>query len=69
MRLLTYVAAAAAMAALVWWQAEDRILGLVLRDLGVRGVFDRSIVGHHVHSRPLEAFLRDCYENGRGRDQ
>ncbi|MBK8163417.1 MAG: FtsX-like permease family protein [Gammaproteobacteria bacterium] len=28
MRLLSYVAAAAAMAALVWWQAEDRILGL-----------------------------------------
>ncbi|MGE0372441.1 MAG: ABC transporter permease [Gammaproteobacteria bacterium] len=27
-RLLTYGAAAAAMAALVWWQAEDRVLGL-----------------------------------------
>lgn len=50
------------------YRHEDRILGLVLRDLGVRGVFDRSIVGHHVHSRPLEAFLRDCYENGRGRE-
>jgi hypothetical protein len=47
---------------------EDRILGLVLRDLGLRGVFDRSIVGHHLHARPLDAFLRDCYENGRGRE-
>ena len=50
------------------YRHEDRVLGLVLRDLGVRGVFDRSIVGHHVHSRPLEAFLHDCYENGRGRE-
>lgn len=47
---------------------EDRIFGLVLRDLGVRGVFDPTIVARHVHSRPLEAFLRDCYENGRGRE-
>lgn len=47
---------------------EDRIFGLVLRDLGVGGIFDRSIVARHVHSRPLEAFLRDCYENGRGRE-
>ncbi|MGD9956352.1 MAG: glycosyltransferase family 2 protein [Candidatus Nanopelagicales bacterium] len=47
---------------------EDRILGLLLRELGLRGVFDRSIVAHHIHARPLEAFLRDCYENGRGRE-
>lgn len=50
------------------YRHEDRILGLVLRDLGVRGVFDRSIVGHHVHDRALDAFLRDAYENGRGRE-
>jgi glycosyltransferase involved in cell wall biosynthesis len=47
---------------------EDRLLGLVLRDLGLRGVFDRSIVGHHIHSRQLDAFLADCYQNGRGRE-
>lgn len=47
---------------------EDRILGLVLKDLGLRGVFDRGIVAHHIHARPLDAFLRDCFENGRGRE-
>jgi glycosyltransferase involved in cell wall biosynthesis len=47
---------------------EDRMLGLVLRDLGLRGVFDRSIVGHHIHARPLDAFLSDAYQNGRGRE-
>jgi hypothetical protein len=47
---------------------EDRMLGLVLRDLGVQGVFDRSIVGYHIHDRPLDAFLADAYQNGRGRE-
>lgn len=47
---------------------EDQLLGLVLRDLGLRAVFDRSLLAHHEHTRPLEAFLRDCYENGRGRE-
>lgn len=46
----------------------DRLLGLVLRDLGVHAQFDRALVAHHVHTRPLEVFLRDCYENGRGRE-
>jgi glycosyltransferase involved in cell wall biosynthesis len=50
------------------YRHEDRLLGLVLRDLGVRGIFDRTIVGRHVHSRPLEAFLSDAYDNGRGRE-
>jgi glycosyltransferase involved in cell wall biosynthesis len=50
------------------YRHEDRILGLVLRDLGVHGVFDRSILARHEHNRPLDAFLSDCFENGRGRE-
>ncbi len=50
------------------YRHEDRILGLVLRDLGVHGIFDRSILARHEHHRPLEAFLKDCYQNGRGRE-
>ena len=47
---------------------EDRSLGIVLRDLGLTAIFDRGLFAQHVHSRPLEAFLRDCFEQGRGRE-
>jgi len=46
---------------------EDRILGIVLREMGITGKFDRGLFAQHVHHRPLEAFLRDCVEQGRGR--
>ena len=48
------------------YRHEDRVLGLVLRDLGVRGEFDRTLRADHLHVRTLEAFLRDCYRNGQG---
>lgn len=47
---------------------EDRILGLVLRELGMHAVFDRSILAQHVHNRPLQYFLSEAYDNGRGRE-
>ena len=49
------------------YRHQDRILGIVLRDLGVTGVFDRSLYAEHAHVRPLAAFLSDSYEQGRGR--
>lgn len=49
------------------YRHQDRMLGIVLRDLGVTGVFDRSLVAEHVHVRPLSAFLSDSYDQGRGR--
>lgn len=51
------------------YRHEDRILGIVLRDLGVHGVFDRTIHATHEHNRPLPKFLKDAYDNGRGREE
>ena len=51
------------------YRHEDRILGIVLRDLGVHGEFDRTIHATHEHNRPLPKFLKDAYENGRGREE
>ena len=48
---------------------EDRILGLALRDLGVTGRFDWTLYAQHVHHRPLDAFLSDCYQQGQGREE
>ena len=49
------------------YRHEDRILGIILRDLGVVGVFDRNLRADHEHSRTVSAFLRDSYLNGQGR--
>ncbi len=49
------------------YRHQDRLLGIVLRELGVTGVFDRSLYAQHVHARPLAAFLSDSYDQGRGR--
>lgn len=46
---------------------SDRDFGIRLRRAGLRGVFDRSLLAHHEHSRPLDAFLRTAREQGAGR--
>jgi hypothetical protein len=46
---------------------SDRDWGIRLRKAGLRGVFDRSLLASHEHSRPLEAFLRDARAQGAGR--
>ena len=49
------------------YRHQDRLLGIVLRDLGVTGTFDRSLRAEHEHSRTLSDFLEDSYLNGQGR--
>ena len=51
------------------YRHEDRVLGIVLRELGVTGVFDRDLFAQHMHDRPLAVFLSDCYQQGRGREE
>lgn len=46
---------------------SDRDWGIRLRKAGLRGVFDRSLLATHEHSRPLPAFLRDARAQGAGR--
>lgn len=46
---------------------SDRDWGIRLRKAGLRGVFDRSLLASHEHSRPLPAFLRDARAQGAGR--
>ncbi len=46
---------------------SDRDWGIRLRKAGLRGVFDRSLLASHEHSRPLPAFLRDARAQGEGR--
>jgi hypothetical protein len=46
---------------------EDRDLGLRFLRAGLRGVFDRSLVAWHHHSRPLPAFLADARSQGLSR--
>lgn len=46
---------------------SDRDWGIRCRKAGLRGVFDRSLLASHEHSRPLPAFLRDARAQGAGR--
>ena len=49
------------------YRHEDMLFGLILRDMGVEPIFDRSLFAQHYHDRPLEAFRRDSYTQGQGR--
>ena len=49
------------------YRHEDMLFGLVLRDMGVEPIFDRSLFAQHFHDRPLPAFRRDSYTQGQGR--
>lgn len=51
------------------YRHEDRVLGIVLSELGVTGVFDRGLFAQHMHNRPLPMFLKDCYQQGLGREE
>ncbi|HEV7752969.1 MAG TPA: glycosyltransferase family 2 protein [Baekduia sp.] len=44
----------------------DREFGLRLREHGLHGVFDRSLVARHHYHRPLDAFVRDARSQGAG---
>ena len=46
---------------------SDRDWGIRCRKAGLHGVFDRSLLAGHEHSRPLPAFLRDARAQGAGR--
>jgi GT2 family glycosyltransferase len=46
---------------------EDRELGLRCASAGMRGVFDRSLLAHHQHSRELAAYIRDARSQGAAR--
>jgi glycosyltransferase involved in cell wall biosynthesis len=46
---------------------EDREFGIRCFEAGLRGVFDRSLVGDHRYDRNLNSFRRDCLESGRFR--
>ena len=49
------------------YRHEDMLFGLILKDMGVEPIFDRSLFAQHFHDRPLEAFRRDSYTQGQGR--
>ena len=44
---------------------EDLDLGLRLREIGVAAHFDEFARGAHLHSRSLDAFVRECVVRGR----
>jgi glycosyltransferase involved in cell wall biosynthesis len=46
---------------------EDREFGIRCFEAGLRGVFDRRLVGDHRYERDLTAFRRDCRASGRYR--
>ena len=46
---------------------HDREFGIRCLKAGLVGEFDRALLAHHVHHRPLHAFLRDARLQGRGR--
>jgi GT2 family glycosyltransferase len=46
---------------------EDRELGLRCAAAGLTGVFDRSLLARHQHSRSLSAFVRDARSQGAAR--
>ena len=46
---------------------EDREFGIRCLKAGLRGVFDRRLVGDHRYDRDLTSFRRDCRESGRYR--
>jgi glycosyltransferase involved in cell wall biosynthesis len=45
----------------------DRDFGLRCLEAGLTGVFDRSLLARHLHSRPLPAFARDARSQGAAR--
>jgi glycosyltransferase involved in cell wall biosynthesis len=45
----------------------DREFGIRCMKAGLVGVFDRELVGEHVHARSLEAFINDGRHQGAGR--
>lgn len=46
---------------------DDREFGIRCAKAGIRGVFDRSLVGEHLYDRSLEAWRRDCRVQGESR--
>lgn len=46
---------------------EDQDLGLRLRRVGLRGVFDRALRAEHLYARDLAGFVRDSRAQGIGR--
>jgi GT2 family glycosyltransferase len=44
----------------------DRDLGLRCLKAGLRGCFDPSLLASHLHTRSLDAFLRECWRQGAG---
>jgi Glycosyl transferase family 2 len=46
---------------------QDQDFGLRCLRAGLSGRFDRTLAAHHLHTRPLEAFLRDAQSEGAGR--
>jgi glycosyltransferase involved in cell wall biosynthesis len=47
--------------------AVDRDFGLRCARAGMTGIFDRSLLGHHLYDRPLEDMLASTRSQGRGR--
>jgi GT2 family glycosyltransferase len=45
---------------------EDRDIGLLCAESGLRGRFDRSLRASHQHSRTVEQFVKDCRQQGAG---
>jgi glycosyltransferase involved in cell wall biosynthesis len=43
---------------------EDRMLGLIFRDLECRGIFDRSLSADHLYKRTPQQFFRDARRRG-----
>lgn len=46
---------------------EDREFGIRCFEAGLRGVFDRRLVGDHRYDRDITSFRRDCRKSGRYR--
>ena len=44
----------------------DRDLGLRCQRAGLRGRFDPALLATHLHTRSLDAFLRECWRQGAG---
>lgn len=48
------------------YRHEDRDVGLVLAEQGLRGAFRRELLAWHQHSRSPRQFIRDCFQQGAG---
>jgi Glycosyl transferase family 2 len=45
---------------------DDRVFGLALRELGLRGVFDPALRAEHWYSRSISQFVRDARDSAAG---